>query len=113
MGAGAWMMIVPALLGLFAFVALAASYIHKGNGEGRHREAEASLRRVEEAPWHAPASAPSEPGAERKLPDTPLEIETARRPRSGEGTTRRRPSVDGRRRPHGVRLSWSAPRSRR
>jgi hypothetical protein len=62
-------------LQLFTFVTLAALYIHKGSGESKDgdEKLEASLRRIEQQLGTLPDSAPSEPGEEWKLPETPLE----------------------------------------
>jgi len=62
-------------LQLFAFVSLAALYIHKGSSESKDGEEriEASLRRIEEHLATLPPSAPRSPGDAWKLPDTPLE----------------------------------------
>jgi hypothetical protein len=62
-------------LQLFAFVTLAALYIHKGSAESKDSEEklEASLRRIEEQLGTLPPNAPSDPGERWKLPDTPLE----------------------------------------
>jgi hypothetical protein len=62
-------------LQLFTFVTLAALYIHKGSGESKDgdEKLEASLRRIEERLGTLPPSAPTEPGEEWKLPETPLE----------------------------------------
>lgn len=61
-------------LQLFAFVTLAALYIHKGSAESKDgsEKLEASLRRIEERLGTLPP-APCTPGDEWKLPDTPLE----------------------------------------
>ena len=61
-------------LQLFAFVTLAALYIHKGSAESKDGEdnIQASLRRIEEHLGILPSDAPSEPGEEWKLPDTAL-----------------------------------------
>ena len=66
-------------LQLFAFVSLAALYIHKGSGESKDGEErlEASLRRIEEHLGTLPPSAPRSPSDSWKLPDTPLEIQDA------------------------------------
>lgn len=60
---------------LFAFVTLAALFIHKGRAESKDGEEriEASLRRIEKKMGTLPSSAPNEPGEEWQLPDTPLE----------------------------------------
>ncbi len=62
-------------LQLFAFVSLAALYIHKGSAESKDGEErlEASLRRIEERLGTLPASAPGEARANWQLPDTPLD----------------------------------------
>jgi hypothetical protein len=64
-------------LQLFTFVVLAALYIHKGSAESKDGEEmiEASLRRIEEQLGTLPATAPSKPGEQWKLPETPLEVE--------------------------------------
>jgi hypothetical protein len=61
-------------LQLFAFVSLAALYVHKGSSESKDGEerVEASLRRIEEQLGTLPADAPREYGESWKLPDTPL-----------------------------------------
>lgn len=61
-------------LQLFSFVVLAALYIHKGSAESKDGDEniEASLRRIEAHLGTLPASAPSEPGRDWRLPDTPL-----------------------------------------
>jgi hypothetical protein len=66
-------------LQLFSFVVLAALYIHKGSAESKDGEEniEASLRRIEEHLGTLPATAPSEPGEQWRLPDTPLEVHDA------------------------------------
>jgi hypothetical protein len=66
-------------LQLFAFVSLAALYIHKGSAESKDSEEkiEASLRRIEEQLGTLPTS-PAPKGTEWRLPDTPLEAEEAR-----------------------------------
>lgn len=62
-------------LQLFAFVVLAALYIHKGSAESKDGEEkiEAALRRIEEKLGTLPADAPREPGESWKLPETPLQ----------------------------------------
>ena len=62
-------------LQLFAFVSLAALYIHKGSAESKdgQEKIEASLRRIEQCLGTLPATAPAEAGQTWKLPDTPLE----------------------------------------
>src|SRR5687768_10347916 len=66
-------------LQLFAFVVLAALYIHRGSAESKDGEEniEASLRRIEEHLGTLPNSAPSEPGERWKLPETPLQVHDA------------------------------------
>jgi hypothetical protein len=61
-------------LQLFAFVVLAALYIHKGSAESKDGEEnlEAALRRIEEKLGTLPDDAPSQEGESWKLPDTPL-----------------------------------------
>jgi hypothetical protein len=63
-------------LQLFSFVVLAALYIHKGSAESKDGEEniEASLRRIEQHLGTLPASAPTGPGEDWKLPETPLEV---------------------------------------
>ena len=65
-----------AFLQLFAFVTLAALYIHKGSGESKDGEEkiEASLRRIEERLGTLPDRAPDGMGRRWKLPDTPLQV---------------------------------------
>ena len=66
-------------LQLFAFVTLAALYIHKGSAESKDGEEklEASLRRIEEHLGTLPdESAPN--STQWRLPETPLEAEDAR-----------------------------------
>jgi len=65
-------------LQLFAFVTLAALYIHKGSGESKDGEekVEASLRRIEAHLGTLP-STPAPEGTDWKLPETPLEAEDA------------------------------------
>ena len=64
------------LLQLFAFVTLAALYIHKGSAESKDGEEklEASLRRIEEHLGTLP-NGPAPKGTTWSLPDTPLEAE--------------------------------------
>lgn len=64
-------------LQLFAFVSLAALYIHKGSSESKDGEErlEASLRRIEQHLGTLPANAPRQPGEQWKLPDTSLEAQ--------------------------------------
>jgi hypothetical protein len=66
-------------LQLFAFVTLAALFIHKGSAESKDSDekVEASLRRIEERLGTLPATAPSDPAESWQLPDTPLEVEEA------------------------------------
>jgi hypothetical protein len=66
-------------LQLFAFVSLAALYIHKGSAESKDGEErlESSLRRIEEHLGTLPASAPRAAGNHWRLPDTPLETDDA------------------------------------
>ncbi len=61
-------------LQLFAFVSLAALYIHKGSAESKDGEEklEASLRRIEEHLGILPRAS-GDPASAWKLPDTPLE----------------------------------------
>lgn len=63
-------------LQLFAFVTLAALYIHKGSGESKDGEEkiEASLRRLEEKMGTLPADAPKVKSESWKLPETPLQL---------------------------------------
>jgi hypothetical protein len=63
-------------LQLFAFVVLAALYIHKGSAESKDSEEkiEAALRRIEDHLGTSPADAPSEKSEGWKLPDTPLKV---------------------------------------
>ena len=60
-------------LQLFAFVVLAALYMHKGSAESKDgdEKLEASLRRIEEHLGTLPADAPST-GDTWRLPETPL-----------------------------------------
>lgn len=66
-------------LQLFAFVSLAALYVHKGSAESKDGEEriEASLRRLEEHLGTLPASAPRQEGQQWRLPETPLEVQDA------------------------------------
>jgi len=68
-------------LQLFTFVVMAALLIHKGSAESKDGEEniEASLRRIEEHLGTLPSSAPTEPGEQWKLPETPLEVADAGR----------------------------------
>lgn len=63
-------------LQLFAFVTLAALYIHKGSAESKDgtEKIEAALRRVEEKLGTLPDTAPKKKAESWKLPDTPLEL---------------------------------------
>ena len=63
-------------LQLFAFVTLAALYIHKGSAESKDGEEkiEASLRRLEEKMGTLPKDAPKTKAESWKLPDTPLKV---------------------------------------
>jgi purine-cytosine permease-like protein len=64
-------------LQLFSFVVLAALYIHKGSAESKDGEEkiEAALRWIEEHLGTLPSTAPTEPGEEWQLAETPLEAE--------------------------------------
>ncbi len=68
-------------LQLFAFVVLAALFIHKGSAESKDSDekVEASLRRIEEKLGTLPDSAPSAPAERWQLPDTPLEVHDGER----------------------------------
>jgi len=61
-------------LQLFAFISLSALYIHKGSSESKDgtEKLEASLRRIEQHLGTLPP-APTNPGEDWKLPDTPLQ----------------------------------------
>jgi hypothetical protein len=63
-------------LQLFAFVTLAALYIHKGSAESKDGEEkiEASLRRIEEELGTLPKDAPKRKAESWKLPETPLNL---------------------------------------
>jgi hypothetical protein len=63
-------------LQLFSFVTLAALFIHKGSAESKDSDekVEASLRRIEEHLGTLPPSAPTGPGEQWNLPETPLEV---------------------------------------
>jgi hypothetical protein len=76
-------------LQLFAFVSLAALYIHKGSAESKDGEEklEASLRRIEQHLGTLPESAPQKQGESWKLPETPLEVNDA--PRGSNGSARK------------------------
>jgi hypothetical protein len=64
-------------LQLFAFVTLAALFIHKGSAESKDGEEkiEASLRRIEQHLGTLPGDAPKEKGESWQLPDTPLQVQ--------------------------------------
>jgi hypothetical protein len=64
-------------LQLFAFVTLAALYIHKGSAESKDSDdkMEASLRRIEEHLGTLPSNAPAESGQQWQLPETPLQLQ--------------------------------------
>jgi hypothetical protein len=64
-------------LQLFAFVTLAALYIHKGSAESKDSDEkmEASLRRIEEHLGTLPSDAPHQAEEEWKLPETPLRLQ--------------------------------------
>jgi hypothetical protein len=64
-------------LQLFAFVVLAALYIHKGSAESKDSDekTEASLRRIEEHLGTLPDDDPKKKSESWKLPDTPLELQ--------------------------------------
>jgi hypothetical protein len=63
-------------LQLFAFVVLAALYIHKGSAESKDGDErlEAALRRIEDHLGTLPEDAPSKKSESWKLPDTPLKV---------------------------------------
>jgi hypothetical protein len=63
-------------LQLFAFVSLAALYVHKGSAESKDGEEkiEASLRRIEQHLGTLPDTAPKQFTDSWKLPETPLEV---------------------------------------
>lgn len=63
-------------LQLFAFVVLAALYIHKGSAESKDSEEkiEASLRRIEDRLGTLPDDAPRGKGDSWQLPETPLKV---------------------------------------
>ena len=63
-------------LQLFAFVVLAALYIHKGSAESKDSDekVEAALRRIEDHLGTLPDDAPSKKSESWKLPDTPLKV---------------------------------------
>lgn len=64
-------------LQLFAFVVLAALFIHKGSAESKDSDekVEASLRRIEEKLGTLPADAPQDEGERWQLPETPLQLQ--------------------------------------
>jgi hypothetical protein len=64
-------------LQLFAFVTLAALYIHKGSAESKDSDdkMEASLRRIEEHLGTLPSDAPNEKAQKWQLPETPLQLQ--------------------------------------
>jgi hypothetical protein len=66
-------------LQLFAFVVLAALYIHKGSSESKDSEEkiEAALRRIEASVGTRP-SKPAGAKTPWELPETPLEVEDAK-----------------------------------
>lgn len=66
-------------LQLFAFVTLAALYIHKGSAESKDSEEkmEASLRRIEEKLGTLPEDAPTTKAESWQLPETPLQLQDA------------------------------------
>ena len=63
-------------LQLFAFVVLAALFIHKGSAESKDssEKVEAALRRIEEKLGTLPQNAPSTPDDRWKLPETPSQV---------------------------------------
>ncbi len=67
-------------LQLFAFVVLAALFIHKGSAESKDGEEklEASLRRIEEKLGTLPDDAPKKKAESWKLPETPLQAQDGR-----------------------------------
>lgn len=71
-------------LQLFAFVSLAALYIHKGSAESKDSDdrMEASLRRIESRLGTLPIDAPNEPGSTWQLPDSQLDTEDGERRRT-------------------------------
>jgi hypothetical protein len=64
-------------LQLFAFVVLAALYIHKGSAESKDSDEklEASLRRIEEHLGTLPSDAPKKKAESWQLPDTQLKMQ--------------------------------------
>ena len=68
-------------LGVLVMIALGALFIHKGSADSKDGEEniQASLRRIEEHLGTLPNSAPTEPGRQWELPETPLEMEDQQR----------------------------------
>jgi hypothetical protein len=64
-------------LQLFAFVVLAALFIHKGSAESKDSDekVEASLRRIEERLGTLPEDAPTQRSESWQLPETPLQLQ--------------------------------------
>lgn len=64
-------------LQLFAFVVLAALFIHKGSAESKDSDEkmEASLRRIEEKLGTLPSDAPQQREERWQLPETPLQLQ--------------------------------------
>lgn len=64
-------------LQLFAFVVLAALFIHKGSAESKDSDEklEASLRRIEEKLGTLPDDAPTKRSESWQLPETPLQLQ--------------------------------------
>jgi hypothetical protein len=64
-------------LQLFAFVVLAALFIHKGSAESKDsgEKVEASLRRIEEKLGTLPDDAPKKKSESWQLPETPLQLQ--------------------------------------
>ena len=64
-------------LQLFAFVVLAALFIHKGSAESKDSDekVEASLRRIEEQLGTLPDDAPTKRSESWQLPETPLQLQ--------------------------------------
>jgi hypothetical protein len=64
-------------LQLFAFVVLAALFIHKGSAESKDSDekVEASLRRIEERLGTLPGDAATHESERWQLPDTPLQLQ--------------------------------------
>lgn len=67
-------------LQLFAFVVLAAMFIHKGSAESKDgdEKLEASLRRIEEKLGTLPDDAPKQATKNWKLPETSLDVGASR-----------------------------------